>query len=370
VRAFWSLAGVVALVVAVIYGAAVGLTFLIAPSHGFDTDVTTRDQKLWGSPQRYAVLNQGHFAADVDRVIILGASNAREGLRPTVIDDALPGCTVDDLGLSGATMNINEVADSVQLVEDARPAGRRGRTIYVLGAIYTDFADDVPGTDNPTETEMLRYTYDREPDGGLQPRLPPSVVPAVAALARPVEFARAAPVAIAQTLLTPQLKSKVKGLLGRDKAPGAVVGFETFIAGQSDLDAVVLTDALRAELIGQRLSAAGGDRPLSPRQFRALDGLIERVTAAGDAFVIVDLPLPAWHTAGLPVRQASYRAQMAALVARHRDDPRVGYLDLTAMDDAGTFYDSAHAKPRTRVVWSRRLGDYLRAFVQRSAHAG
>lgn len=362
-RPFWKLAGVTVAFAALLYGLAVVAALAVSPAPTFDTDVTTRQQPLWGNPARYAVFHQSHFARDTDRVVILGASNAREGLRPAIIDDALPGWTVDDLGLSGATLNVSELEDARQLVRDVQTDARTGRTIYVLGLTYTVFADDVPGTDNSVEQEMLRYQYARTDDGALTPRLPLAASPAISALARPLEFIRALPRVTAREVLTPELKARAKALIGQAPGPGEPVDFGAFIAAQPDLDAVVLTDAMRADLLRERLGAAQGDRPLSDQQFRRLDALIARILADGDAVVIADLPVPGWHLAGLPNRQASYRAQLAAVLARHAGDARVGYLDLSGLNAADDFYDSIHAKPRHRVTLSRRLGAYLQAFA-------
>lgn len=368
-RPFWKLAGLTLAFVGLLYGLVVLAVLAISPAPTFDTDVTTRQQPLWGNPARYAVFHQSHFATDADRVVILGASNAREGLRPQIIDDTLPGWTVDDLGLSGATLNVSELEDARQLVRDAQPDTRKGRTIYVLGLTYTVFADDVPGTDNPVEQEMLRYQYVRGADGALHPRLPLAASPAISALARPLEFVRALPRVAARSVLTPELKASVKGLIGQAPAPGEPVDFGAFIAAQPDLNSVTLTDTMRADLLRERLGAAQGDRPLSDQQFRRLNVLIDRILAEGDAVVIADLPVPEWHLAGLPNRQASYRAQLSGVLARHAGDARVGYLDLSGLNAADDFYDSIHAKPRHRVTLSRRLGAYLQAFVPQGAPA-
>lgn len=372
-KPFWALTGVTALLSGLIYGIAVIIALVVVPVTDFDTDVTTREQKLWGNPARYAVFNQAHFVEDTDRIVLLGASTVREGLRPGVIDDSLPGWTVDGLGLSGALMNVREVEDAIQIVQDAQPIARSRRTVYVLGVTYTLFAEDIPNTDNPTATEMLRHHYVREPDGDLRTRLPIGASPFVSAVYRPLEFIRAAPRVLAQIVLTPELKIRLKSLMGIETVPGTAVDFSTFIATQKDLDAVVLPDAMRTDLLRQRIEAVGGDRPLSDQQFRTLDALIRVITERGDAIVIVDLPLPDWHTSGLPIRQASYRDRLSAALADHADNPRVGYLDLSGLNAGEAFYDSAHAKPRTRLVWSREVGFYLRGFTESlpgSANAG
>jgi hypothetical protein len=152
----------------------------------------------------------------------------------------------------------------------------------------------------------------------------------------------------------------VKNLVDRFRGDDPLSRWTETIGEHPDLDTLDVPADVQRALLEQRLAGMGGDRALPPDGFRRLAELIARIRARGDAVVILDLPLPEWHLAGVPLADASYRSGVEAAMTPY-PGPGVEYLSLRAFNDPDNFYDSGHAKPRLWPVMSRRLADMLAA---------
>src|SRR5690606_22896179 len=112
---FWKWLGVSTLWAAVLYGGLIVLSAQQIPwrSPHFDSAAPTTTQPGWGNEARYFMLNKPVFDTLDDRVLILGASNARDPFRPDIMEADLAGWKVANASLSGA--GIGEIADAVDL---------------------------------------------------------------------------------------------------------------------------------------------------------------------------------------------------------------------------------------------------------------
>lgn len=359
---FWKWLALSTACAALAYGALIGLTAFALPwtPAQFDTAVVNTTERGWVNEARYFVLNRKAFAEADDDIVVIGASNARDPFRPDVMEAALPGWDVSNASLSGAM--IDEVADAVDLVYLEQGAGSDRRTVFVIALNYLQFVppNRPEGADNPLATEAMRGGLFEREGGRLQPGYPRPVGRAVEAVFRPQAVVASLPRrAFRAVFVNPDLPA-VKNLVDRFRGDDPLSRWTETIGEHPDLDALNVPPDVQQALLEQRLAGMGGDRALPPDGFRRLAELIARIRARGDAVVILDLPLPEWHLAGVPLADASYRSGVAAVVSRH-PGPDVDFLSLRAFNDPDNFFDSAHAKPRLWPVMSRRLADMLAA---------
>jgi hypothetical protein len=86
--------------------------------------------------------------------------------------------------------------------------------------------------------------------------------------------------------------------------------------------------------------------------------------------VIVNLPIPAWHSAAVRY-DADYLKTVNAFIARHADDPLFASVDMRDMNNDTWFSDEVHPKPRVVPLWVRRIAAPVQTFVARvDARAG
>lgn len=355
---FWKWLGLSVAVAALGYGALFALSTVALPwrpAH-FDTHVVNTTERGWVNEARYFVLNRETLAAPGDRIVILGASNARDPFRPALMEPMLPGWTVANASLSGAS--IGELADAVDLVYQARAPGTGGRTVFVVSLNYLQFLPPRAG-ENPLATEAKRGGLYERQDGRLEARYSREVQGVMEAVFRPQAVAASLPRrTFSAVFVNPDLP-QVKNFADRFRGADPLSRWTEFIGEHPSLDTVTVPEDVQRALLAQRLTGAGGDRALPAAGFRQLADLIARIRTNGDAVVILDLPLPEWHRLGVPVSEASYQQGVAAVLAQHRGDPSVAFVTLKAFDEDENFFDSAHTEPRLWPVLSRRLAQDL-----------
>lgn len=360
---FWKWLGASVSGAALAYGGLIGLSGLALPwrpTH-FDTHVVNTTERGWVNEARYFVLNKRRLGEDGNRIVLLGASNNRDPFRPKIMEQGLPGWTVANASLSGAS--IGELGDAVDLIYLDRSADAQGRTVFVLGLNYLQFLPSpyVKGRDNPLATEAKRGGLHVRHDGVLEERYPEAIEQGLEAVFRPQAVAASMPRrAFSAVFVNPDLPA-VKGLVDRFRGDDPLSRWTEFIGEQRDLNTVTVPDDIRAALLAQRLAGAGGDKPLPPEGFEQLAELVARIRARGDAVVIVELPLPDWHSDGVPLAEASFRDGVSTVVARSAGDRDVALVSLREFDGDDNFFDSAHPKPRMWPAFSRRLAAELAA---------
>lgn len=368
---FWKWLALSTACAALAYGALIGLTALVLPWNPvqFDTAVVNTTERGWVNEARYFVLNRKAFAEPDDDIVIIGASNARDPFRPDIMESELPGWDVSNASLSGAM--IDEVADAVDLYYLAKETGADGRTVFVIALNYLQFVppNRPEGADNPLATEAMRGGLFERSEGRLRPLYPRPVERTVEAVFRPQALVASLPRrAFRAVFVNPDLPA-VKNLVDRFRGDDPLSRWTETIGEHPDLNALNVPPDVQHALLEQRLAGMGGDGALPPDGFDRLAELIDRIRARGDAVVILDLPLPEWHLAGVPLADASYRSGVEAVVSRY-PGPGVDFLSLRAFNDPGNFFDSAHAKPRLWPVMSRRLADMLEASPALAEPAG
>lgn len=358
---FWKWLALSTATTAAAYGGIVALTSLSLPwkVETFDTQAVTTTQPGWNSEARYFVLNRNVLSERANRIVVLGASNARDPFRPGVMEPLLPGWRVANVSLSGA--GIGEIADAVDLYYAQRPP-EAGRTVFVLGLSYLQFLPVNYGNGhNPLVTEALRSGLYEQDGGKLSAIWPEPVFDGVAKVLRPQAVAASLPRRMVRSVFANPDLPMVKSVVDRFRGDDPLSVWTRYIADQKSLDTVSVPAEMQQALLAQRLAGMGGDHAMPSKDFERLAALIATVRARGDAVVIADLPLPEWHRSGVPVTDGSYLAALRSILAPHEGDPAVALVSLRDFDANENFFDSGHTEPRLWPQLSRRLAQALAA---------
>lgn len=358
--AFWKLLAASASGAAILYAGCIALSGLELPwkPTPFDTIAATTSEKGWVNEARYFILNKDEFETPKPRVVVMGASTARDPFRPDVMQAELPGWTVANASLSGAP--VDEISDSVDLYYQEQQGHEHGKTVFVFALSYLQLLPSPPNVENPLGAEAKRGGLYYRHEGRLTARYPEPAEELVEAVFRPQAIVGSWPRRLFSAIFVnpdlPMIKDRVDVL--RPKDPFS--RWTEYIGEQRDLNVVVVPADVRQALLEQRLALSGGDKPLPPDQFAALDHMIAKIRVHGDAVVIADLPLPVWHREGVPVMDQSYRAGVDRVLARFANDPDVAQVSLRAFDGDNNFFDSSHPKPGLWPALSRLLAAELR----------
>jgi hypothetical protein len=326
----------------------------------FDSIAATTSEPGWVNEANYLMLNKSAFAEPRNRVVIAGASNARDSLRPDLIGRDLPGWEVANASLSGAV--VSEYRDLVDIYYSERGRASRARTVWVFGLTYMQFRPSPypNGVENATATAAMRAgLFRRGSDGRLIASYPPALEHGLETALRPQVMISSWPRRIARTLVFKANIPGVKAIADRFRPDDPVQRWTDYMR-DANLDAIVIPQEVRHDLLARRLADAGGDVPSPATEYARFATLIRDIQAHGDAVVICELPMPDWHLAGFPNSETFHQAMMARL-RQDFDGDGFGHTSMRDLDDADNYIDSAHPKPRLWPVMSARLADWLRS---------
>jgi hypothetical protein len=326
----------------------------------FDTVAATTSEPGWVNEANYLMLNKSLFAEPANRVVITGASDARDPFRPDLMERRLPGWEVANASLSGAA--IAEYRDLIDLYYNEHDRAGRGRTVWVFAVTFMQFRPSPyrNGVENPTATAAMHAgLFHRGRDGRLVASYPPAVEHALEIALRPQVAASSWPRRIGRALIFESSIPGVKAIADRFR-PNDPVQRWTDILRDADLDTLVIPPSVRRDLLARRLADAGGDIPSPAAEYVRFANLVRDIQAHGDAVVVCDLPLPDWHLAGFPRSEAFHETMIARLRQIFGSD-RFGYMSMRDLGESDNYIDSAHPKPRLWPVMSARLADWLRS---------
>ena len=304
-------------------------------------DAAKSGDTLFMTQPKYVFLSRSRLNTTADKVLLVGASNTMVGFRQEQVQSLLPGLEVHNLSVGGS--NMTQIAQITQLVRDAQTPAARQHDLVVFGLWYGVFASDasrwrtpdrVPG-DTDMDIERYRYGFYRRSPQGPVALLPARYLDAGVLLVHPF---------------------LVLDSLARDATRGMRRFFDARPASLDDAqrDAMVVDPERQDKYLAFWRDYTGHAQSLEPVQFAALERTVRSIVADGGRVLLVDLPIPAWHTAGT-VLAADYRRQMDALLLRLRAVPGVQALDMTASAASDDFSDEVHPKPRVTPVWAARL---------------
>ena len=325
------------------------LTLVVFPNRNGNNepiDTARAPSTLYVTEPKYVVMSRASLAKDRPRVIFVGASNTVVGFKQPQVAAALPGIEVDNLGVGGA--NITEISQVVDLVEEAETDASRRNTTFVIAVWYGEFAQDevkwrtpdrVAG-DTDINIEQYRYGFYHRTDVGPKPLLPISDLPFEIGLIRPYlvldEVSRA---------VTAQLRASLFHVPAArtDQERDAIAVGEP----ERERDLLYWQDQMRVK------------SELSDEQFSVLKATIGRILASGGRVVLVDLPIPRWHSSRSPFYR-SYLQRRDVLLKALQDRPGFRFVDMGAQDNDLDFSDEVHPKPSIAPRWASTIADALR----------
>ena len=317
--------------------------------------------KNYSTEARYLALNFSELYPDINRVIILGSSNSRMGLRPNVFKNIYPTLKIHNISIGGA--NIYEL---LQITNLYYKTGRKCQSTFILGISYLNFSDNATLWGNgETEfiREMVRSGIYLNTNLGLIARFNFLPIDTLENIYRPFVYMHyLTREVIKHTLGSFLIDLKMFFNHKIEDSDRRRYEWQKFqeLANDNDLNAVVLDLATQKWLLSERLIDAGGkSRAVGDEQFLLLGELLREVQKHGDNMVIVDLPLPKWHTDKFEASDSSYRIKLRKLISENKINPNLSLIDLHKLNDGHLFYDSAHPKPITAINWSTLIGERI-----------
>ncbi|MEX3999164.1 hypothetical protein AB4Y38_09735 [Paraburkholderia sp. EG285A] len=336
----------------VLYALLVAVTLLAfpLPGRGMPFNTASAGSTVFETEAKYFVMNRAAFSAPGTHVVFLGASNTVGGFPVSLTQAQLPDAVVSNAALSGS--NLTQIHEAFQLTRRAIKPKDRAHTVYVIGLWYGLFDDDslhwphVSGQPQQTaiDTELYRYHFYRRAAHGPVPVVPEHLIPMVTIGIYPV---------IALEKIVRVVTEPVR---------------EAYLGAQPGR-----TDQERDEYVASALDKHEETaywRTFFPagvvdvHQFAVLDSLVNEARADGSAVVLVNLPIPAWHSAAVSY-DADYQARLHALIARHEGDPLFSTISMRDMNSDSWFCDEVHPKPHIIPLWVRRIAAPVNAVVAR-----
>jgi hypothetical protein len=101
---------------------------------------------------------------------------------------------------------------------------------------------------------------------------------------------------------------------------------------------------------------------LGGRQFTELERTVSEITKSGAKVLVVNLPIPHWHSEISPF-YAEYIRRWNAFAAQMKNRPDVSLLDMRDMNDDSNFSDEVHPRPKFVSQWDLRLTEALKPLV-------
>jgi hypothetical protein len=330
-----------------VYGVLLALSLLLVPpaSVGTRLDAGRAASSLFLTEPKYVFMARGQLNTDNDKVVLLGASNMLYGFKQAQVQARLPAVEVHNLSVGGS--NITQVSQIVDLVREVQSVEARRHNTYVIGLWYGLFADDKArwytpdrhGGDTDIDIERYRYGFYRRTEAGPKPLLPPQYLD-LGVLAIHPYLAMDKTARDLTRALRQFMAAKPTGITDEQR------------------NAVQLSESDKQKYLEFWRGYMGSVDQLDGTSFKVFQHMVEGILAEGGRVILVDLPIPQWHSQGSPL-YADYRQRIDPLLAdmKLRGGVAVLRMDKVMTDDDYT--DEVHPKPRMTERWAQYLANAL-----------
>jgi len=329
--------------VAFLYVAILAVTLVLVPMHhqegGLETHQAART--LYMTEPKYFFLARTALRADVDRLILLGASNAMAGFHLDELQPLVPNLQVNNLAVSGS--NVTQMRQAYELIRDVRAPNAARHTTYVLGIWQGVFVPDALKWNTPDrhagetdlDIERFRYGFYRRGAGG------------------PVQVLPSADLELGLVLIHPYLALDKLARKVTDDLRARFLKMKPAIT-DAERNAIEISPEEKTRYIAFWQSQFGNATTIPKEQFEVLTALVDDILAGGDSVVVADLPIPSWLASGLPVNR-SYNALKTEWLAQMSGRKGFSFLEMQDAFGDNEFVDEVHPKPRVTQYWSARL---------------
>jgi hypothetical protein len=323
----------------------IGISYFYFPNKASSLDTELAYKTIYTSAPRLIVYGREALTNSKEKIVILGASNVSEGFRPNELSEFIPNIDIHNLALSGS--DLFQIKQAVQLVLESTPQAGLKKLTFVIGIWYGSISDtnrSWNGGNTDIETEMLRYgLFYKKDDGFPIARFNSKLMPYAISAIRPLMLAtHLYSIHISQYLY--DLQAYIKDIL-YDKEN--LIVSKDFHKNQEWLEK-------QRQLSYWDETMGGQDIWINKNEgLRALYNLASEISRSGASLVLIDLPIPKWHSENLPYdsiyqeRLDPYLKKMALLPGFSYGSMRDGFSD-------NDFVDSAHPHPQITRLWSKR----------------
>ena len=335
---------------------------------------------------KYFVWNLHKFKSDAKKVIIVGASNSRDGFRPEHMSKYLPGYEIHNAAL--AASEIKEIVKTTKLVLEKIPKPKRSETVFVYGAFFGNFLETSWGFNaglTNVEVEQLRYGLYEISGQEIVPQIWDPLMPSLE------EFLR--PFAIVDTYIKPKIQPSLDSIASilrsgwqdirkirelwvkqfpQNSSPEPSAKIKASPKDSAIVDAkkyAVQDEYIRQEndppeekmqsyLEFWRTFVNTKDHTVPDHQLKYIEDLANVVLSAGAKFVIADIPSPLWmktrnlHYANYQQKKNNYFNPILA-------NEHAYYVDLAGIDDPKNYTDSSHPTAEGAMMWSEQLANFI-----------
>jgi len=339
----------VILLTAALYAGVVGIAAFLAPrgSEARAVDTRTAPSTVYATATKYLMFMQPALREKGRRVIILGASNADLELRPDVIGRTVRCATIDNLSIGNE--NITELYQTAQIAVKNRQFSGDTSDVYVLGLWFGLFGDSKarwngPGRQNnesDRDIEFQRYGNYRKAGDFYESRFGPEYESVVNGLVSPFAL-------IEKVFREATYRARNFFFIRPDSRTDA------------EREAAVVSEAERAAAVAYWQQQLGSREHLAPAQFELLAKTIKMLSRGRNKVIVVDLPVPNWWDAAVPMNR-EYKDRLAALETALAGDDAVRFVGLSQYQKPENFSDEVHAKPSVATMIGQDVAKAINA---------
>lgn len=289
---------------------------------------------------KYVVYGRKPLQKKTNKVILLGASNVREGFRPEQIQPFIPGYTVHNVTV-GAT-NFTQMKQIVELLHESLPHEKRQENIFVIGIWYGLFVDNkARWKDGKTDidNEKIRYGLYKQSKDNITPVLPS---PYINYLIEAVQ-----PFLVFDKYVNAYFTKPIGNLnqyIFSNKGQTSKATLKN--------DDIVLTDIEKGKALTFWRQYMGDlNESFMEEQFTVLKEIVDIINKSGGKVIIIDMPIAKWHAD----RSKYYHVYKDKIKDFMSELKPALYLNYQDMNDNLDYYDSAHPKPKVTMKWGTRL---------------
>lgn len=323
-------------------------SYFFYPEVKLPLDSLDSKNTIFNTDSRYVFYNIHKLSENNNKkIIILGASNAQRGLRPSQLSYIFPGYEVHNLSIGGS--DIHQISQLAQLILEVIPAHNRKNIIIILGVWYGNFIDKNRRWDegqSALANEMIRYGLYKKNEQDLPvPVLKSSFMQIGHNLVRPfILFTKFYNIYIYNPF------NSLKNLI-REKLIGEYVVDIT-----DDPDIHIFTKHEKDLAIKFLLNDIGMPMHLTMESYDKLFQTVKYISTSEVNLVLLDLPISKWNEENLPFDKI-YQLNLSNYLPKMLLYKNVQYLSIRDLANDEHFYDYAHPRPKASILWAKSLSN-------------